>query len=130
MFKPRPTRQRKSLANLLLVAPAFGIMGMLSVGAVWLVQQVQSLRCPSATFLHGSGQVAMIVQVVPIILASMGFGLFAVNWLAHLIVPLRRFFDRDAPYAFRCGPLQDTHTDVLNHFSAARPYCLIKGVAD
>src|SRR5277367_5154133 len=96
MLNRTSTPRRKSLANLLLVAPAFGIMGMLSVGAVWLVQQVQSLRCPSATFLHGSGQVAMIVQVVPIILASMGFGLFAVNWLAHLIVPLRRFFDRDA----------------------------------
>jgi hypothetical protein len=96
VLKPSPMRQKKSLVNLLLIAPAFVIMGMLSVGVVWLVQQTQSMRCPSATLLYGSGQVATIVQVIPVVLASIGFGLLAVNRLAHRIPPLRRFFDRDA----------------------------------
>jgi len=96
MLKASPTQRRKSVANLLLVAPAFVVMGLLSVSVIWLIQQLQSTRCPYGTFLAGSGQAATIVQAVPILLGSIGLALLSVNWLIHLAPPLRRFFDREA----------------------------------
>jgi len=71
-------------------------MAGISVGAVWLIQQLQSLRCPAGTFLYASGEGATALQFIPIFLASVGFGFLAINWLAHLVRPLRNFFDRDA----------------------------------
>lgn len=88
--------RRKSLANLLLVAPAFATMAGLSISAIWLIQQWQSLRCPAGTFLVGSGQGATAFQIIPILFASMGLGFLSVNWVVHLIPPLRDFFDRNA----------------------------------
>jgi hypothetical protein len=35
---------RKSLSNLLLILPAFAIMGAISIAATWLLQQWQTLR--------------------------------------------------------------------------------------
>jgi hypothetical protein len=95
MLKASPPQRRKSVANLLLVAPAFVVMGLLSVSVIWLIQQLQSTRCPSETFLNGAGQVATIVQAVPIFLGSIGLALLSVNWLVHL-APLKRSFDREA----------------------------------
>jgi hypothetical protein len=71
-------------------------MGAISVGVVWLLQQLQSARCPEGTFLFGSGQVATALQTIPIFVGSIGIGFFAVNWIAHSIPPVRDFFDRDA----------------------------------
>jgi hypothetical protein len=84
------------LSNLLLIVPAFAIMGAISLAATWLVQQWQSLRCPANAFLVASGQEATILQIIPIMIASIGFGLLCTNWIAHLIPSLRKFFDRDA----------------------------------
>jgi hypothetical protein len=49
-----PKRRKKSLWNLLLVVPAFAVMGGISIGFVRLIQQFQSLRCPAETFLVGA----------------------------------------------------------------------------
>jgi hypothetical protein len=87
---------RRSLGNLLLIVPAFAIMVAISLGATWLLQRWQSLRCPANPLLVASGQGATILQIIPTAIASIGFGFLCVNWLAHLIPPLRRFFDRDA----------------------------------
>jgi hypothetical protein len=87
---------RKRWINLLLLIPSIAVMAGLSLGAIWLIGQWQSLRCPSETFLAGSGQAATIFQIVPIMFASIGFGFLGVNWFAHSIPPLRKFFDRDA----------------------------------
>lgn len=89
-------RRKKSLANLLLVIPAFVIMGCISSGLFWLTQEFQALRCPSGTFLVGSGRIASILQIIPVLIASVIPGLIIVNWLAHIIKPVRNFFDRDA----------------------------------
>ena len=91
-----PGRRRKSGRNLLLLVPAFALMGAISVGLVSLLQQWQSARCPAGTFLFGSGQVATALQAVPIFLGSIGISFFAVNRIAHSIPPVRDFFDRDA----------------------------------
>ena len=88
--------RKKSPRNLLLVLPAFAVMGAISVSLVWLLQQLQSARCPAGTFLFGSGQVATALQTIPIFMGSIGISLFAVNWIAHSIPPVRDFFDRDA----------------------------------
>jgi len=90
------TRRRRSAANLLLVAPAFGAMAGISVGVMWVIQQFQSMRCPAGTFLCSSGRAAEIAQICPIFIASVGFSLLGVNWLAYRIPPVRRFFDRNA----------------------------------
>src|ERR1700686_2532476 len=68
MQKPDPTpavRRRKSLANLLLGMPAVAILAGVSAGAVWMIQQLQLLRCPTGTFLSASGQGATTVQFIP-----------------------------------------------------------------
>lgn len=96
MRRIKPVRGRKSLANLLLVVPAFMVMGLLSAGTIWLIQRAQSTRCPSMTFLSGSGQVASIVQIIPVLVASIGFAFLTVNRLAHAVPPIRHFFDRNA----------------------------------
>ena len=96
-LRPQPPgRRRKSARNLLLLVPAFALMGAISVGLVWLLQQWQSARCPAGTFLFGSGQVATALQAVPIFLGSIGISFVAVNWIAHSVPPARDFFDRDA----------------------------------
>ena len=89
-------RRTKSARNLLLIVSAFAIMAVISIAAGWLIQQLQSLRCPSGTFLVGSGGVASICQIIPIYIASIGFGFLIVNWLSQLMPPVREFFDRDA----------------------------------
>jgi hypothetical protein len=95
--KPRSLSGRvRNARNLLLVVPAFGLMGGITIGLVWLLQRLQEARCPEGTFLFGSGQFALIFQVIPIMLGSIGVGFLAVNWIAHSIPPVRRFFDRDA----------------------------------
>lgn len=96
MLKPRRTPRRRSMADFLLLAPALAIMPLLTLGVLWLIQKLQSTRCPAETFLSGSGRAAMAVQAVPILLASIGFAFLAVNWFVHLAPPLRDFFDRDA----------------------------------
>src|SRR5271163_1569351 len=83
MLKPRQMPPRKSMANFFLLALAFGIMAMFTLGVVWLILQLQSTRCTAGTFLSGSGQGAMVVQAVPIFLASIGFAFLAVNWLVY-----------------------------------------------
>jgi len=88
--------RRKSARNLLLVVPAFALMGAISVGLVWLLQQLQSARCPDRTFLSGSDQIATGLQTLPIFMGSIGISFVAVNWIAHAIPPVRDFFDRDA----------------------------------
>lgn len=85
-----PARHRKSLANLLLVGPAFVVMALLSVGATGLLQLLQSARRASETFLSGSGQSASIVQMVSIFLASIGLAFLIVNWVAHAVPPIRQ----------------------------------------
>lgn len=89
-------RRRKSLWNLLLIVPALAFTGGIWAGLVRLIQQLQSARCPSGTFLFASSQIATIFQVVPIFFASMAFCFLAANWLTHLIGPVGNFFDRDA----------------------------------
>jgi hypothetical protein len=49
MHKLGAGHRRKRWINLLLVIPSFAVMAGLSLGAVWLIQQLQSLRCPSGT---------------------------------------------------------------------------------
>jgi hypothetical protein len=97
MHKLGAGHRRKRWINLLLVIPSFAVMAGLSLGAVWLIQQLQSLRCPSGTFLAASGQGATVFQILPIMVASIGFGFLGVNGFAHSMPPLRKFFDRDAP---------------------------------
>jgi len=100
----RPTAKRwqllrgrkKSARNLLLLVPAFALMGAISVGVVWLLEHLQSARCPGGTFLVGSGQVATAFQTIPIFMGSIGISFLAVNGIAHSIAPVRNFFDRDA----------------------------------
>lgn len=87
---------RRSLSNLLLIVPAFAVMGAISFAATWMLQQWQLLRCPANAFLVASGQEATIFQIIPIMIASIGFGFLCTNWVAQLIPSLRRFFDRDA----------------------------------
>jgi flagellar basal body-associated protein FliL len=69
-----PKRRKKSLWNLLLVVPAFAVMGGISIGFVRLIQQFQSLRCPAETFLVGADQIALIFQVIPLLIGSIGLG--------------------------------------------------------
>jgi hypothetical protein len=88
--------RKKSARNLLLLVPAFALMGAISVGVVWLLEQLQSARCPGGTFFVGSGQVATVFQTIPIFMGSIGISFLAVNWIAHSIAPVRDFFDRDA----------------------------------
>ena len=88
--------RKKGARNLLLLVPAFALMGAISVGVVWLLQRFQSARCPEGTFLFGSGQVATAFQTIPIFMGSIGISFLAVNWIAHSIAPVRDFFDRDA----------------------------------
>jgi len=87
---------RRSLSNLLLIVPAFAVMGAISFAATWMLQQWQLLRCPANAFLVASGPEATIFQIIPIMIASIGFGFLCTNWVAQLIPSLRRFFDRDA----------------------------------
>lgn len=89
-------RRLRSARNLLLVVPAFAVMGGLSIAAVWILGRLQEARCPAGTFLVGAGQVAWVFKTVPTMLGSIGVGFVAVNWIAHSIPPVRRFFDRDA----------------------------------
>jgi hypothetical protein len=96
MQKLGARHRRKRWINLLLVIPGIALMTGLSLGAMWLIGQLQSLRCPSGTFLAGSGQAATVFQIVPIMIASIGFGFVGANGFAHSIPPLRRFSDRDA----------------------------------
>jgi hypothetical protein len=88
--------RKKSARNLFLVVPAFALMGAISVGLVWLLQQLQSARCPDRTFLSGSDQIATGLQTLPIFMGSIGISFLAVNWIAHSIPPVRAFFDSDA----------------------------------
>jgi hypothetical protein len=88
-------RRKKSPWHLVLLVPAFALMGAISVGVVWLLEQLQSARCPDGTFFLGSGQVAMVFQTIPIFIGSIGISLLAANWIAHSIPPVRDFFDRD-----------------------------------
>jgi len=92
----RATPRKKSPANLLLLMPGIAVMGGLSIGALWLVEQLQFLRCPAGTFLAGSGRLASLFQAIPIFMASIGFGFLIVNWLTYAVRPVRRFFDREA----------------------------------
>ena len=96
LWKSPSASRRKSARNLLLVLPAFALIGGISVAAVWVLQHLQSARCPDGTFLVGSGQVATIFQTIPILMGSIGISFLAVNWVAHSIPPVRDFFDRDA----------------------------------
>jgi hypothetical protein len=89
-------RRKKSLANLVLVIPAFVMMGCISFGLFWLTHEFQAFRCPSGTFLVGSGRIASILQIIPVLLTSMAPGFIIANWLAHVIRSARNFFDRDA----------------------------------
>lgn len=94
---PRPLhRRKKSWANLLLVIPAIAIAGCISFGLLWLIQQFQSLRCPSGTFLSGSDRFASIIQLIPAMIASIPPGCIVANWLAHVGKSARNFFDRAA----------------------------------
>jgi hypothetical protein len=92
----RGRRAGRSLANLLLAIPAFGLTAIISVSAIWLIQQAQSARCPRDTFLAGSGQIATIFQIVPILLGSMPVSFLAINWFVHLLPASRDFFGRNA----------------------------------
>src|SRR5215470_7807989 len=97
LWKSQPlASRRKSARNLLLVPPAFALIGAISVAVVWLFEQLQSARCPDGTFFFGSGQIAMALQTVPIFLGSIGISFLAVNWVAHSMPPVRDFFDRGA----------------------------------
>jgi hypothetical protein len=82
---------RRSLGNLLLIVPAFAIMVAISLAVTWLLQQWQALGCPANTFLVASGQGATILQIIPIAIASIGFGFLCANWLAHLVPPCADF---------------------------------------
>jgi hypothetical protein len=83
------------------MAPAFIIMALLTAGAVWIIRQLQSARCPSETFLDGAGQAGMVLQAVPIFLASIGCAFFAVNWLVHAMPLLREFSGQHGERAYR-----------------------------
>jgi len=96
LWKSPSASRRKSARNLLLVLPAFAVIGAISVAVVWLLQRLQSARCPDGAFLVGSGQVATIFQTIPIFMGAIGISFFAVNWVAHSITPVSDFFDRDA----------------------------------
>jgi hypothetical protein len=71
-------------------------MVVITIAVVWLLQQWQSSRCPAGTFLVGPAQGGMVVQVAPILFASIGFGLIFMFWFAHTIPPLRGSFGRAA----------------------------------
>jgi len=71
--------REEELGDLLPTVPAFALMVGISAGAVRLIQQLQSWRCPAGTFLYASGQGATARQIIPIFLALIGFGFFAIN---------------------------------------------------
>ena len=72
-----PARRKKNPWHLVLLVPAFALMGVISVSVVWLLEQLQSARCPEGTFFLGSGQVAMAFQAIPIFLGSIGISFLA-----------------------------------------------------
>ena len=94
--KPNHVHPKKSPWNLLLIVPAFAFMAVLTVGTVSLLQMLQSMRCPVSTFQFGSGNAASILQIIPVMFASIGFGFLIANGLVYAISGVRDFFDRDA----------------------------------
>jgi hypothetical protein len=81
----------KRLSNLLYFAAVIAVMAAISFAAIWLIEQLQSLRCPAGTFLVGAGDLAIMLQKIPIVFASFGFGILTVEWLVHSTQRLQRF---------------------------------------
>jgi hypothetical protein len=81
----------KRLSNLLYFAAVIAVMAAISFAAIWLIEQLQSLRCPAGTFLVGAGDLAVMLQKIPIVFSSFGFGILTVEWLVHSAKRLQRF---------------------------------------
>jgi hypothetical protein len=66
-------------------------MAAICFAAAWLIEQLQSLRCPGGTFLLGSEDGARMLQRFPILFASFFLGIPTVEWFVHSIQGLHRF---------------------------------------
>lgn len=89
-------RGRKDPRNLLLLLPAFAMIGAIWAGSDWALHELQLARCPAGTFLASSSRVAGLFAFLPPFMPAIALGLLATNWFAHAIPPLRRFFETGA----------------------------------
>lgn len=84
----------ETIPLLMLIMLGFVAAIAIWAGANWLIGQVQRLRCPEETFLAGSGHIASILQTLPVLFASFGFGFFGVGVLVRSIPIAWNFFGK------------------------------------
>jgi hypothetical protein len=85
------SRYTQHLSLLVPVAAVFAVMAAICFAAAWVIEQLQSLRCPAGTFLVGSEDGRRMLQRIPILLASFFLGIPIVEWFVHLTQRLHRF---------------------------------------
>jgi hypothetical protein len=85
------SRYAERLSDLVHFAAVIAVMAAICFAAVWLIEQLQSLRCPAGTFLLGSGDLARMLQRFPILVASFFLGILTVEWFVYLTQRLHRF---------------------------------------
>ena len=89
-------RPRKSPVHLFLLPVAFGIMGASCYGLVTVACAIAALLREDVHGFSSYGESAKSFIVLPLMLASIPIGFLVSNVLVWSILPLRRFFDREA----------------------------------
>ncbi len=74
------SRYAQRLTDLVHVAAVFAVMAAICFAAAWVIEQLQSLRCPAGTFLVGSEDGTRMLQRLPILVASFFLGILTVEW--------------------------------------------------
>ncbi len=88
---PSLDHDARSWSNFVYVVAVFAVTAAICFAAAWLIEQLQSLRCPAGTFLLGSGDFARMLQRFPILFASFFLGILTVEWFIHSTQRLHRF---------------------------------------
>jgi hypothetical protein len=85
---------------LLFAALGLSLAGVAWFAMAWLMQRLQAMRCPDATFFWASNQIAIALQVVPLAFPAIAVGFLIANTAR---VGLDRFHPSGTPGARRAG---------------------------